>query len=517
MRIRSICTYLAALILGGATTVAVYTDGIFEIDGNAVTNNPTAGLPDDWNRINPGPGSHALISSFTVDPAGQTIFTGGGSKDIRDISAWQYTAGSVPDKDEITDAFAAAYTNAQGELLVYFGADRFDNSGDAQIGFWFFQNKIELKPKSPNAGTFTGVHAVGDLLIVSDFTTGGSVSTIKVFEWVGAGGSDGPLDLIASGVDAANAQPGDALAAQVNSTSVPAPWPYLAKGSPTPKIFPPGTFFEGVVNLSRILPEIECFSSFIAETRSSTSPTATLKDFVVGNFSFAPTVTVGNSTVCGGTNTTLSAAVTGGVGPFAFSWTGPNGPAGNTQTIPVSVAGTYTVTVTSAANCRVQASGTLTVNPKPVVSVTPPSALICAGSTQTFTANISGGTAPIAVKWTGPNGFTSTAKTITVATTGVYTCDVTDSKDCTASAATSLVVAANPVVSIGGPAGCQLSPAMLGANVTGGTGTLSYLWSNGATTKTISITAPGVYSVRVTDANGCFGTASTTVGLCIAP
>jgi hypothetical protein len=58
---------------------------------------------------------------------------------------------------------------------------------------------------------------------------------------------------------------------------------------------------------------------------------------------------------------------------------------------------------------------------------------------------------------------------------------------------------------------------MLSANVTGGTGTLNYLWSNGATTKTISITAPGLYSVTVTDANGCSGTARTTVGLCIVP
>jgi len=266
-----------------------------------------------------------------------------------------------------------------------------------------------------------------------------------------------------------------------------------------------------------VLPNIECFTSFLAETRSSTSTTATLKDFVVGNFSFAPTVSVGNRTICSGAPTTLSAAVTGGVGPFTFSWTGPSGPAGNTQTITVSAPGTYTVTVTGAANCKVQASGSLTVNPKPVVSVTPASALICAGSTQTFAANISSGTAPFAVKWTGPGGFSSTATSITVATTGVYTVDVTDAKGCTASAAASLVVGSNPVVTIGGPAGCQVAPAMLSANVTGGTGTLHYLWSTGATTQAIGISVPGVYTVKVTDANGCFGTAKTTVGLCIAP
>src|SRR6188768_1657209 len=111
MRIQAICSYLTALIVGGSTVMAVYNDGIFEIDGNAVTNNTTSGLPDDWDRINPGPGSHALVSSFVTDPAGATIFTGGGSKDVENVSSWKYTAGSVPDKDEITHAFAAAYSN----------------------------------------------------------------------------------------------------------------------------------------------------------------------------------------------------------------------------------------------------------------------------------------------------------------------------------------------------------------------------------------------------------------------
>ncbi|HYR58132.1 MAG TPA: hypothetical protein VEO95_05865, partial [Chthoniobacteraceae bacterium] len=310
--IRNVCACLAAAVLGSSAARAVYTDGIFEIDGNAFTDNTTSGLPDDWNRINPGPGSHALISTFVTDPFGATIFTGGGSKDVQDISSWQFTSGSVPDKDELTHAYAAAYTNSKGELLLYFGADRFDNSGDSQIGFWFFKNNITLKPSTTTSGTFNGVHAIGDILILSDFTTGGTVSTIKVYEWVGSGGSDGPINLVASGVDATVAQPGDALTAIVNSKSIPSPWDYTAKGSSTPKVFPPGTFFEGVVNLSKVLPSLECITSFLAETRSSQSPTATLKDFVTGSFSFAPTVSVGNRTTCAGTPTTMSAAVVGG-------------------------------------------------------------------------------------------------------------------------------------------------------------------------------------------------------------
>src|SRR5262249_5810811 len=44
------------------------------------------------------------------------------------------------------------------------------------------------------------------------------------------------------------------------------------------------TFFEGGVNLTGLLNTSECFSSFLAETRSSASATATLKDFVLGPF-----------------------------------------------------------------------------------------------------------------------------------------------------------------------------------------------------------------------------------------
>ena len=65
--------------------------------------------------------------------------------------------------------------NKGGDKIAYFGADRFDGSGDSFIGFWF-QNKVGLGAN----GSFTGVHKDGDLLVLSDFTNGGSVSEIKV-------------------------------------------------------------------------------------------------------------------------------------------------------------------------------------------------------------------------------------------------------------------------------------------------------------------------------------------------
>ena len=46
-------------------------------------------------------------------------------------------------------------------------------------------------------------------------------------------------------------------------------------------------------------------------------------------------------------------------------------------------------------------------------------------------------------------------------------------------------------------------------------GALSYAWSTGDTTKTVSNLCPGTYSVTVTDCQGCVGTGSATVGTTI--
>ena len=63
------------------------------------------------------------------------------------------------------------------------------------------------------------------------------------------------------------------------------------------------------------------------------------------------------------------------------------------------------------------------------------------------------------------------------------------------------------------PAYAPASSLTLQANVSGGTGTYTYSWSNGATTAstTVSPTASTNYMVMVTDQNGCPGTASKMV------
>ena len=230
---------IAALLLVVGSALAVHDDGVFQLDGNAFASDP--GTPprtgDDWDEIDDGPldpdgDDSAVVSTFITDPLSQTtdeIYTGGSTKDDLDTTGWRHTTGSVPDKDNIEHAFAAMYNNcADGadagsdpDQCLFFGLDRFARNGDAQVGFWFFKN--DMTPQAN--GTFGSAHAVGDILVLSNFTNGGVVGTIQVFKWVGTGGdTNGTLDLLAAEGDCATTLEDPALhdsCGESNTTAKP--------------------------------------------------------------------------------------------------------------------------------------------------------------------------------------------------------------------------------------------------------------------------------------------------------
>ncbi len=193
----------------------------------------------------------------------------------------------------------------------------------------------------------------------------------------------------------------------------------------------------------------------------------------------------GPTTLCAGDTIVLTASSGSG-----YQWS--NG--ATTQSIQVLQAGTYTVTVSGSCGSPT-ASVTVTSGSAPSVAITPgPTVTICSGQSVTLTA--SGST-----NYLWSTGETTAA--ITVSAAGVYT--VVSSNNCGSDSASVTVTVTNvPTVNITASATslCAGQTATLTAS-----GASTYLWSNGQTTSSITVNAPGTYTV--TGTSSC-GTATAT-------
>lgn len=327
---------LAAGIASSTMVNAVDGDppGLFELEGNP---EGEAADGDDWEVLynfgdNDGGSPFAftgIVPDIATAEVGDRVFTQGGSKDVSDVDQWKYTTGSTPDKNEITNAYAAAYNmpvdtgpHKAGDLIVYFGLDRFANDGDALAGFWFFQGEVGLtEPSNQGTGDFIGNHVAmrdnpdfgepgqpeflpGDMFIIVNYPQGANAQPqIKVYQW-DPNDVDGdknfdpteqakppknlssPLDLVFADAAALCDGAGDKLACAITNPADienSPEWDYTPK-SGLATTLPQESLFEGGINVTALLGSTPCFASFLAETRSSTSQTAQLKDFVFGAF-----------------------------------------------------------------------------------------------------------------------------------------------------------------------------------------------------------------------------------------
>ena len=259
---------------------------LFDVPALPAAPTPKATLPGNFKMA-------TFIRDFVPGETGPDLTTyTTGSKDTLNISTgWECTGANKPSppKDDILNAYAAL--SANGDTIIYFGFERFKNNGDANVGFWLLQDPTvgctAIDPPGTGGGStasFTGDHVDGDLLVVSEFTNGGVVSTINVYEWVGgAGGSLNPAP-VASAADCKTTLAGDLVCATTNGPTQVFTPPWLTQTDETPSTqLGTSEFFEGGLNLSALNVEA-CFSTFMAVTRASTSLTAALHDFALGGF-----------------------------------------------------------------------------------------------------------------------------------------------------------------------------------------------------------------------------------------
>jgi PKD repeat protein len=240
-----------------------------------------------------------------------------------------------------------------------------------------------------------------------------------------------------------------------------------------------------------------------------------------------------------------------------------------TQTIKVTTSGTYSVTVTDQNNCTGSASVTITINNATAFSLGPDQVacsstgvLLNAGTATTYSWNTGATTATLQVPATGyywvkvsngagcssadtihvtlnpspvvtlghdttvcnqylVNAFVSnatyswntgaTTASITVNNSGRYTVTVTDNTThCSTKDSIKLVINPLPIVNLGSNQTlCSYQTTTLNAGNPGAT----YQWNSGQTSQSITVATQGVYSVKVTDANGCSNTGQVSVNI----
>lgn len=211
--------------------------------------------------------------------------------------------------------------------------------------------------------------------------------------------------------------------------------------------------------------------------------------------------------LCFGGNTgSAIASGNGGMPPYTYVWS--NGVQG-----PVNAnlaAGFYTVTVTDFNGCSATQTAIISQPPALAVTINSSALQLCPGAADaTLTAQPVGGTPAYSYLWsTG-----ATTQSIPNQPAGTYSVTVTDANGCTATASFTITqLQALQVTITGAEIVCgESNSGTAGVIVTGGTGPYTYLWNTGANSEAVDGLGTGVYSVTVTDLNGC--TSSAEIGI----
>lgn len=243
------------------------------------------------------------------------------------------------------------------------------------------------------------------------------------------------------------------------------------------------------------------YSVTVADAKNCTSVIST---FLSND---TPTVNItynGNTTFCEGDSLMLYA--TNG-NQYTFDWYNNGLSLGvNVPVIAANESGNYNVVVTNASGCKGYSDTiTITVNPKPTITINASSNFICEGTPVLLTA--SGASTYV---WS--NGSTTNPQTVTPTATSVYSVTGTDVNGCFNIAQSTITVNENPsIVGTITHETCAPNTGAVDITVTGGNTPYTFNWSNSATSEDLTNIAAGNYTVTVTTAVNCTSVYAATV------
>lgn len=195
----------------------------------------------------------------------------------------------------------------------------------------------------------------------------------------------------------------------------------------------------------------------------------------------------GSTTFCQPSNVVLNA--TAGFNSYAWS------SGATTASLTAATTGTYTVTATDVVGCTATATISVTANTGSASIAALTDSVLCNGDSILLTAN-----AGTNYNWN--NGATS--QSIWASAAGLYNVQVTNANGCTATSLPTQVYSSAATAVITSPASDTIICIGSNLNLTASGGG-NYLWSNGSTASSLSLSPSlsGTYTVTVTNADGC--------------
>lgn len=201
----------------------------------------------------------------------------------------------------------------------------------------------------------------------------------------------------------------------------------------------------------------------------------------------------------------IDLTASGGTGTLTYVWTGPGGFTATTQDITGLEPGLYSVTITDANGCAIVLTNLEVQASCDGIVTTDISHVLCSDDCDgSVTVNVTGGAAPITYNI---GSGAQSANIFEDLCAGNYTVIVTDNNGCITNV--NAVVTEPAAINGSTTVTDELSGNDGSINLTasGGTGTLDYAWTGpgGFTASSQDITGltTGMYSVTITDDNGC--------------